>query len=222
MRLDRLIGKWGEWGKRRVREVFEAGGVSVNGVVEEKAASLVGKFDRVEVCGKVVQANTRRVVILNKPSGVVSATKDEEHPTVISLIDRPWAAELHLAGRLDRYTTGLMVLTNDGEYSESLTDPVNKIGKRYLVTTDGKIRPVVVEAFESGMWFAKEKMTTTPAIVEILGTSDCRLTIFEGKHHQVKRMFAQFELKVVALHREAIGEIELPGDLLFGEWREID
>ncbi|MDA7888232.1 16S rRNA pseudouridine(516) synthase [Akkermansiaceae bacterium] len=222
MRLDRVIGKWAEWGRRRVRECVEAGEVTVNGKIVDQAALLIGKFDRVEVAGEVVQANTRRLIILNKPVGVVSATKDEEHPTVIGLIDRPWASELHLAGRLDRYTSGLMILTNDGEFSESLTEPSRKVGKRYLVSVDGAIRAEVVKAFEEGMWFAKEQIQTAPAIVELLGISQCRLTIFEGKHHQVKRMFARFDLRVVQLHREAIGDIELPDDLQPGEWREFN
>ena len=221
MRLDRLIGKWGGWGKRRVRERFEAGEVKVNGERVEKAAKLVGKFDRIEVSGEVVQAKTRRVVILNKPLGVVSATKDLEHPTVIDLIERPWASDLHLAGRLDRYTSGLMILTNDGEFSESLTEPAEKVGKRYLVEVDGVIGREAVDAFREGMWFAKEGITTAPAEVVLLGVSRCRLTIYEGKHHQVKRMFARYDLKVIALHREAIGEIELPDDLAPGSWREL-
>jgi len=189
-------------------------------VVSERGIE-VGKFDRVEVGGEIVQARLRRVLLLNKPAGVVSATVDDEHQTVIDLIDAPWAAELHLAGRLDRATTGLVILTNDSRYSESLTEPGMKVGKRYLVEVDGEIAEEVVETFRKGMWFAKEKVTTAPAHVELLGSSRCRLTIYEGKHHQVKRMFARFHLKVTALHREAIGSIELPDDLHPGEWRQV-
>ncbi len=215
------MGKFAQTGKRRTRELFESGLVLLNGSVAE-GKELIGRFDHVELRGEIVQARTRRVAILNKPSGVVSATVDEEHPTVIDLIDEPWAVELHLAGRLDRYTTGLMVLTNDSDFSESLTEPEMKVGKRYLVTVDGAITPEVMEAFERGIWFAKEKMTTTPAKVVLIREDQCRLTIYEGKHHQVKRMFAGFELKVTALHREAVGGIELPEDLAAGEWRLLD
>ena len=151
----------------------------------------------------------------------MSATIDEEHETVIDLIQTEWAGELHLAGRLDRFTSGLMILTNDSRFSESLTDPSQKVGKRYRVEVDGEISPEVVTAFEEGMWFAKEKITTAPAIVELQNSTTCLLTIYEGKHHQIKRMFARFDLKVTALHREAIGEIELPEDLKVGEWREL-
>ncbi|MGC6465309.1 MAG: pseudouridine synthase [Akkermansiaceae bacterium] len=221
MRLDRLVGKWLGAGKKRTREAFEAGEVQLNGKVIFKGDLQVGHFDRVEYRGRPVQDRIRRVVMMNKPSGVVSATKDEEHRTVLDMIAEPWAKELHLAGRLDRFTTGLMILTNDSRVSESLTEPGRKVGKRYRVEVDGEIGDRVVEEFERGMWFAKEGVMTAPAVVEMLDLRSCRLTIYEGKHHQVKRMFARFELKVTSLHREAIGEIELPGDLGPGEWREL-
>jgi len=222
MRLDRLVGKWAGTGKRRTREIFEAGKVSLNGVVVEEGAPAVGTFDRVEVGGEVVQARVRRYLMLHKPAGVVSATVDDEHETVIDLIKEDWAQELHLAGRLDRFTTGLVILTNDSTYSEWLTLPGSRVGKEYLVEVDGPIGREVVTAFEAGIDFEKEKITTAPAKVELLGSSRCRLTIFEGKHHQVKRMFARFGLKVMSLHREAMGELRLPDDLREGEWRQFD
>ena len=220
MRLDRLIGKWGGWGKRSVRERFESGVVLVNSEVVEQTNTLVGKFDRIEVGDQIVQAHVRRSLLLNKPAGVVSATTDEEHQTVIDLIKEDWASELHLAGRLDRFTTGLMILTNDSQFSESLTEPEQKVGKRYLVETDVAITSEMIAAFQEGMWFAKEKVTTAPAIVEMISNQQCWLTIYEGKHHQVKRMFARFEVKVIALHRESIGDFKLD-DLAPGEWKMI-
>jgi len=221
MRLDRLVGKWAGTGKRRTREIFEEARVKLNGKVLEDGSLAVGKFDRVEVDGEVLQAHTPRYLMMHKPLGVVSATSDNEHQTVIDLIDEDWAGGLHLAGRLDRFTTGLVILTNDSRYSESLTEPGEKVGKRYLVEVDAPIPDEVIAAFEAGMWFAKEQVTTAPAQVELLEESKCRLTIYEGKHHQVKRMFARFDLKVTALHREAIGDLELPSTLKPGEWRRF-
>lgn len=218
MRLDRLIGKWAGTGKRRTREVFESGRVKLNGQICEDGKILVGKFDHVQVDEVILQNEEPLYVILHKPPGIVSATTDLEHRTVIDLIEEDWSSQLHLAGRLDRFTSGLVILTNDSSYSESLTEPSKKIGKRYLVEVDGEIRTEVILAFEAGMWFAKEKVTTAPAVVELLGQSRCRLTIFEGKHHQIKRMFARFSLKVTTLHREAIGNLEIPEDLKEGDW----
>ena len=221
MRLDRLVGKWAGTGKRRTREFFEQGRVFFNGKVVEERGREVGAFDRVEVDGEVVQAKDRHYVMLHKPAGVVSATVDEKHRTVIDLIDEDWADELHLAGRLDRFTTGLVVLTNDSRYSEWLTSPESKVGKEYLVEVDGEIGEEVVKAFEEGIYFEKEAITTAPAGVEILDLKRCRLTVYEGKHHQVKRMFARFDLKVVSLHRNSIGDLDLPDGLVEGEWREF-
>lgn len=221
MRLDRFVGRWAGSGKRRTRVFFEEGRVRVNGEIVDDGDRPVDAFDRVEVDGKVLQAKVPRYVLVNKPAGVVSATVDEEHRTVIDLIDEEWAGELHLAGRLDRFTTGLVVLTNDSRYSEWLTLPGSKVGKVYLVDVDGRIVDEVVAAFQEGIVFEKEGITTAPAKVELLASNRCRLTIYEGKHHQVKRMFARFDLKVVALHREAVGELRLPDDLEESGWREF-
>ena len=221
MRLDRLIKSHQRWGKRQVRERLEAGEIRVNGSVVQSAATQIGKFDLVELGNDVLQANTRRAVMLNKPSGVVSATTDAEHETVIDLIKEKWAGELHLAGRLDRFTTGLVILTNDSSFSESLTEPEQKVGKVYLVGTDATITSAMITVFQNGMRFEKENVTTAPAQVERINDRKCRLTIYEGKHHQVKRMFACFGVKVISLHRERVGEFDL-GDLAPGEWRMLD
>ena len=215
------MGKWAGTGKRRTREMFEAGRVRLNAVVWDERSMEVGKFDRVEVDEEILQAHTPRYVMMHKPIGVVSATVDDEHKTVIDLIEEDWAGELHLAGRLDRSTSGLVILTNDSVFSESLTEPSERVGKVYLVEVDGRITEEVIFAFEKGMWFAKEQVTTAPAQVDLLAETECRLTIYEGKHHQVKRMFARFDLKVTKLHREAIGSLELPGDLPPGDWKEF-
>lgn len=221
MRLDRLVGKWAGAGKRRTRDLFESGKVLMNGKECLDGKVLVGKFDRVVVDGEDVQNKRPHYVMLHKPLGVVSATTDPEHPTVLDFIEEEWADQLHLAGRLDRFTSGLVILTNDSRFSESLTEPSQKVGKRYLVEVDSEIPGEVISAFGAGMWFAKEKVTTAPAVVERVGPQRCLLTIFEGKHHQVKRMFARFSLRVVSLHREAIGDFELPDELGTGEWMEF-
>ena len=142
---------------------------------------------------------------------------------MIALIDEPWADELHLAGRLDRFTTGLVILTNDSRFSEALTQPESKIPKVYHVQTDIPITQEAVTAFKAGIPFAKEGIRTQPAQVqwsEEQSPCSCILTIFEGKHHQVKRMFARFDIKVTSLHREAVGPISL-STLGEGKYRAI-
>lgn len=218
--LDRLIGKYFSMGGRRSRGLIESGKVLVNGEAIFDPKFLVGKFDHVLADEVVLQNRVRKVVLLHKPSGVVSATSDTQHKTVIDLIDEPYASDLHLAGRLDRFTTGLVILTNDSQLSESLSSPGAKVGKRYDVTVDGLITDEIVADFREGLWFAKEKVKTEGALVTVLSAKKVRLTIYEGKHHQIKRMFARYQLKVTQLHREAIGDCELPSDLKPGQWRE--
>ena len=214
MKLERLLSQQLQCGQKGAREHLRAGLVSVNHITERDGQRIVGRFDHVHVTESgdntiVIQARTPRYLALHKPTGYVSATTDPDHPTVIDLIDESWSEELHLAGRLDRYTTGLVLLTNDSAFSEALTRPESKVPKVYLVGTDKPIPSEALTAFEKGMPFAKEGIHTQPAIVDTLSDNSCRLTIFEGKHHQVKRMFARFDIKVIKLHREAIGAIRL-------------
>ncbi len=221
MTLSQFIAKRTGLGKRHAKKLLENGDIILNGQPVTEGSLTVGKFDHVSAAGEILQANTPRYLILNKPAGVVSATTDREYQTVIDLIAEPWASELHLAGRLDRSTTGLVILTNDSAFSESLTRPEGKIPKTYLVTTDLPIHPEAVAKFRSGMSFDKEKIRTHPASVDLLSEKECRLTIFEGKHHQIKRMFLRFGIRVTKLHRESVGSILL-GDLAPGEWQIME
>lgn len=220
MRLDRLIQSSMQIGRRPTRALLASREVRVNGSVETSANQQISAFDRVDANGTLLQARVPRYVILNKPVGVVSATTDPDHQTVIDLIDERWANELHLAGRLDRFTSGLIVLTNDSSFSEALTRPEKKVPKTYLVDTDSDILPAVITAFQQGIHFAKEGITTQPATVELRGKRQCQLTIFEGKHHQIKRMFAQFDIKVTGLRRESVGHLQLNG-LAPGHFRQL-
>lgn len=216
-----MLAKWGGWSQAECRLTIARGVVAIDGQVSRDPQQLVGKFEKVSLGDEVVQSLTAHYLILHKPAGIVSATSDAQHRTVIDLIDRNWAGDLHLAGRLDRSTTGLVILTNDSRFSESLTTPDRKVGKRYRVTLDQAVPDSVQSEIRQGMWFAKEQVTTAPAVLEALAETVFLLTIYEGKHHQVKRMFSRFGIKVIALHREAIGSIEMEDQLLSGQWREL-
>lgn len=219
MTLQQFIAKRSGLGKRHARKLLENCEVSLNGRIETNGSLEIGKFDHLVAAGKNLQANTRRIIFLHKPAGILSATKDPLHETVIDLISEPWAKELHLAGRLDRATTGLVILTNDSKFSEALTNPQNKVPKTYLVETDQTIPPEVLEKFRAGMSFKKENTRSQPAIAEQLSAISCRLTIYEGLHHQIKRMFLRFGIRVTKLHRESIGPHQL-GQLKPAEWRD--
>ncbi|MFD2256624.1 pseudouridine synthase [Luteolibacter algae] len=222
MTLLQFIAKRTGKGRRFAKAALEAGQVFLNKIQQSEGRVEVGKFDQLELSGEILQQRTARYVMLHKPAGAVSATQDREHTTVIDLIKTDWAHDLHLAGRLDRATTGLVILTNDSAFSESLTQPAQKIPKTYLIHTDLPIPPDAIAKFRSGMSFDKEKIRTQPALVEMLSETSCRLTIYEGKHHQIKRMFLRYGIRVTQLHRETIGPYQLPDHLLPRKWMAID
>jgi 16S rRNA pseudouridine516 synthase len=221
MTLSQFIAKSSGLGKRHAKKLIEAGDVRLNGEIVIDGNLPLEKFDLLSANGEILQARTARYLLLHKPIGILSATTDKIHRTVVDLIHEPWANELHLAGRLDRATSGLVILTNDSRFSESLTSPDKHVPKTYLVQTDQAIPETVLQQFRDGMSFEKENTRSAPAEIELLSETSCRLTIYEGLHHQIKRMFLRFGIRVTQLHRESIGPYHL-GNLQPGEWRNID
>lgn len=209
-------------GRNQARQRVVDRRVSVDGIVVVRHDLEVDRFSQVELDGVLVRPAQRLLhLMLHKPVGVVSATTDAEHRTVIDLIDDPDKESLHLVGRLDRNTSGLMLLTNDGRWSKSLMDPARKVPKVYLVETRDPIPPEAIDEFARGFYFHTEDLTTLPAELDILGDCKARLTLHEGRYHQVKRMFHRIGNRVTALHRERIGGIALPDDMPPGAWRHL-
>jgi 16S rRNA pseudouridine516 synthase len=222
MKLDRFLAKHDSMGRNQARQLVVALQVKVNGCITTRIDQEVDRFSQVEINGVVIQKAVRLIhLMLNKPIGVVSATSDAEHRTVVDLIDDPDRDTLHLVGRLDRNTSGLMLLTNDGRWSKALMAPTCKVSKVYRVETRDPIPANAVDAFAKGFYFHTEDLTTLPAELTILGERLARLTLHEGRYHQVKRMFHRIGNRVIALHRERIGAIELPADLAAGQWRSL-
>ena len=222
MKLDRLIAGHHAMGRQAAHLVIAAKRVRVDGVVVTDGHHPVDRFTLVELDDKVLQARERALyLMLHKPVGILSATKDDQHPTVIDLIDDPDKHTLHIAGRLDRSTSGLVLLTNDGRWSKRLMAAEEKVPKVYLVETLDPIAPDAVAAFANGFYFHTEDIMTLPAELVILGDRHARLTLHEGRYHQVKRMFHRVGNRVVNLHRESIGALALPADLSPGAWRML-
>lgn len=222
MKLDRLLAKHDSMGRNRARELVVARRVTVDGAPVHRIDLEVDRFSRVAVDGIEVRPAERLIhLMLHKPTGVVSATRDAEHRTVIDLIDDPDRERLHLVGRLDRGTTGLMLLTNDGRWSKRLMEPLKKVAKVYRVGTRDPIPESAIQAFAEGFHFHTENLTTLPSELEILSSHEARLTLHEGRYHQVKRMFHRIGNRVLSLHRERIGGIALPEDLPPGAWRHL-
>lgn len=222
MKLDRLLGRHRSMGRKAARRAVSEGRVTIDGRPATRIDEEVTRFQRVAISGETVSSGlTLLYLMLHKPVGILSATTDPQHPTVIDLIDHPDKHTLHLAGRLDRGTSGLVLLTNDGRWSKALTMPDRKVGKVYRVETRDPIPASAVDAFERGFHFHTEDLVTRPAQLEILEERLARLTLHEGRYHQIKRMFHRIGNRVTALHRERIGALELPADLAPGEWREL-
>ncbi len=221
MRLDRLLIRRGQHRCKEVADLLASGRVKVDEAVERNGLTEIGVFTKVELDDEVLQNREALYLILHKPAGYLSATKDDEHPTVIDLIDHPLKHELHLAGRLDRASTGLVILSNDGRWTKRITEPVEEIPKVYRVTTRDAISPQTAEAFQKGIYFAYENLTTRAAILEILGSHEALLTLHEGRYHQVKRMFHAVGNQVTRLHRERIGPLALDETLPPGKYRHL-
>ena len=222
MRVDRFLSNLPRFNRQQVRLLLVENRVRVDGQVVRDPHFDVREFSRVEVDGELLQAGKPpRFFMLHKPAGCVSATRDPEHPTVLDLIHEPDKLDLHIAGRLDFNTTGLMLITNDGSWSRRLTQPQTKLAKIYYVETEQLITPQYAETFARGLYFAFEDLTTQPADLQLLAPRAARLAIIEGRYHQVKRMFGHFDNKVMCLHREQMGPLTLDSRLKPGEYRPL-
>lgn len=222
MRVDRFLSNLPRFNRKQVRLLLVERRVTVDGVAVSDLHHEVREFSQVCVDDEVLQTGkSARYFMLHKPQGCVSATSDPQHPTVLDLLDEPDTHELHIAGRLDFNTTGLMLITNDGQWSRRLTQPQTKLPKVYLVETEQEIGPEYAVTFKAGLYFAFEDLTTQPAELELLGPTTARLGIVEGRYHQVKRMFGHFNNKVIGLHRERMGPLVLDAALAPGEYRAL-
>lgn len=222
MRVDRFLSNLPRFNRKQVRLLLVERRVTVDGVAVSDPHHEVREFSQVCVDDEVLQTGkSARYFMLHKPQGCVSATSDPQHPTVLDLLDEPDTHDLHIAGRLDFNTTGLMLITNDGQWSRRLTQPQTKLPKVYLVETEQVIGPEYAVTFKAGLYFAFEDLTTQPAELELLGPTTARLGIIEGRYHQVKRMFGHFDNKVIGLHRERMGPLVLDADLAPGEYRAL-
>ncbi|MDP2747813.1 pseudouridine synthase [Pseudomonas sp.] len=222
MRLDRFLSNLPQLNRQAARQLLASGRVRVDSAVVCDGLCEVSQFSRIEVDSELLQAGkAARYFMLHKPIGVVSATEHEQHRTVLDLLDEPDKADLHLAGRLDLNTSGLLLITNDGQWSRRLTEPRSRLGKVYRVETEQPITPEYIEVFARGLYFAYEDLTTLPAELVILDSHSALLTLHEGRYHQVKRMFGHFQNKVIGLHRLSMGAIQLDPQLAPGQYRAL-
>lgn len=219
-RLDRFVSQNSLFKAADARLLIAQKRIVVDGQPAHSIQQKITQFSHVLLDGQCLQDKQALYLILNKPKGVVSATKDLQHITVLDLLEHPQKHQLHIVGRLDLNTTGLLLLSNDGAWSRKISLPESKLTKTYEVRLAQPVTAEYVEVFRQGIYFAYEDITTQPACLEILSTYNARLTLTEGKYHQVKRMFGFFQNEVLALHRASVGPLCLEG-LQLGQSRAL-
>ena len=225
IRLQKFLANSGVASRRKCEELILEGKVSVNGqIVKELGTKINPTVDKVEYCGKTVSISNKFVyILLNKPIGYVTTAKDQfDRDSVLDLVKVK--ERVVPVGRLDMYTSGALILTNDGEFVYKVTHPKHEITKTYTVTVRGIIENDAVEKLRNGVEI--EDYKTKPAKVKILKTDEeknisrLEITIHEGKNRQVRKMCEAVGSKVVALHRSKIGNIGVK-DLKLGTWRYL-
>lgn len=222
MRLDKFLAEQTGLTRSQAGKALRSGAVSVNGIIEKNSAAKISETDLICYQGEMLEwVSTGQYFMLYKPQGYVCSHDDGDYPTVFSFFDYPLNQRLHCAGRLDVDTTGLVLLTDDGQWSHRITSPKHHCEKTYLVTLADPIEAHYAEEFAKGILLRGEKSPTLPASFEAVDDYNVHLTISEGRYHQVKRMFAALGNKVVALHRWKIGDIVLDDDLCEGELRPL-
>jgi 16S rRNA pseudouridine516 synthase len=221
MRLDKYLCHARQLSRTQVRSVLKTGAVTVNGNIVKKPSHAVTVSDSVMLDGEIVDIPAPRYFMLNKPSGYVCATIDAEHPTVVDLINEPNKGQLQIAGRLDIDATGLVLLTDDGQWNHCITSPRHGHSKVYQVQLAAPLDTDIEVQFQQGIWLKGEKRPTLPAHCHRLAEREVELCIQEGRYHQVKRMFAAVNNRVLALHRCAIAHITLDSSLQPGQYRPL-
>ncbi|WP_413110363.1 pseudouridine synthase [Thaumasiovibrio sp. DFM-14] len=219
MRLDKFICKSTELTKSEAIKIIKQGDIRVNGDVVMNEAVQVHENNTVLLNGVKLKARDFRYILMHKPAGTICSNVDEVYPSLFNYLDAYNVSELHIAGRLDADTTGMVLITDDGRWSFNITAPTRACGKVYRVTLSRPIADDVVVKFKSGIKLQGEQQLTRPAILKIIRSNEVLLTITEGKFHQVKRMFSAVGNRVVSLHREAIGDVSLDVDV--GQWRYL-
>lgn len=224
-RLDKILSGLGYGTRKEVKDLIKGGAVEIDGAIAKDAGLLVDPYSQnIKVNNKEVRYREFIYVMLNKPQGVVSATEDNRDKTVVDLLD----AELQAfdpapVGRLDKDTEGLLLLTNDGQLAHKLLSPKKHVPKTYFAHIEGRVAEEDIEAFKEGV-VLDDGYKTLPAQLKILvqgEISQIEVIIYEGKFHQVKRMFQSVGKKVIYLKRIAMGQLKLDDSLELGEYREL-
>lgn len=220
-RIDKIIASQGKYSRSEVKKMLSQGRIKVNEKIVKKAEEKVDIENSIISIDNInLNFKKNLYLVLNKPKGYISATEDRNQKTVLELVPDEYKRKgLFPAGRLDKDTTGMMIITDDGGFAHDILSPKKHIAKTYRVTIDIEITEKMKREFEKGI--VLKDHVCCPAIIRVENENTALITITEGKYHQIKRMFGCFGAKVVELHRIRMGNLDLPSDLKQGECREL-
>lgn len=223
-RLDKLISSQSMMTRSEASKLIRSGNVKVNGaVVKNTSQKADTEVDSIEVCGVPFTYKKHIYIMLNKPSGIVSASRDNKEKTVVDLVpDELMRPGLFPAGRLDKDTTGFVLITDDGDFAHDILSPKHHIDKTYIATTDILIDEEYLEAMRNGMLLGEEQLLEAEIdLIENDGFPVYKIILREGKYHQIKRMIGSTNAVLTSLRRIRIGNLDLDEALAPGECREI-
>ena len=220
-RIDKIISEQTNYSRKEIKGLIAQGAVYVNNTLVKKPDD---KYDdtsiTIKINGKQIDIKEHIYLILNKPKGYVSTTDTKTEKTVLDLVPEKYKTRiLFPAGRLDKDTTGLMIITDDGEFAHNILSPRKHVKKIYEVTLDIPATETMVDGFQKGVILNDGECKS--ANLEITGINTAKVTISEGRYHQIKRMFGCYKAKVIELNRICIGNFYLPKDLSLGKIREL-
>lgn len=220
-RLDKVISNHTNYSRKDVKDLVKNKLVTVNGEIVKKVDMKVNpSCDKIEVLGDELIVKKYVYLVLNKPKGFISATEDRSQRTVLDLVPEEYMhRNLFPAGRLDKDTTGLMIITDDGEFAHNILAPKKHISKTYNVVIDKPVTEEMVRGFKEGIKLNDGECKSSE--LEITGDYTARVVLTEGRYHQIKRMFGCYGAKVLELERIMMGNLEIPKDLKQGECREL-
>lgn len=224
-RLDKILSNMGFGTRKEVKSIIKSGEVKVNGqILKDSSEHINPQEDEIEVFGEKLNYRKFIYIMMNKPSGVISATEDYYEKTVVDLLDDEYIVfNPSPVGRLDKDTEGLLLLTNDGELNHMLLSPKRHVPKKYFARIEGKVTSEDVKKFKKGV-ILDDGYKTMPSELNIIKSDDIseiEIIIYEGKFHQIKRMFEAVGKKVIYLKRLEMGPLKLDETLKLGEYREL-
>ena len=220
-RIDKIIASQGQYSRKEVKALIAKRRIAVDGRVVSSSSEKADPMTMLlTVDGKPLEIKRNLYLVLNKPKGYVSATEDREHPTVLELVPQEYRGrDLFPAGRLDRDTTGLMIITDDGVLAHNILAPKKHVPKRYHVELDIPVTEEMRLGFSEGVML-NDGVCKAADLIKT-GEKTAEVTLREGRYHQIKRMFGCFGAEVVELKRFGMGRLTLPEDLAEGECREM-